>query len=380
MSFSLDNDIRRAASDRSPRRIPARPLDPGSNTGSNGRMRWATQDITREAPGTLPGLARAANLIRSVTTPEFEGITFHEVAAKSALNRVPRASAMPYDWTINPYRGCSHACAYCFARPSHTYLGLDSGLDFDSQVVVKVNVAEVLKGELARPSWTREWVALGTNTDPYQRAEGRYRLMPGVIAALARSGTPFSVLTKGTLIRRDLPLLADAARDVAASVAFTVAVFDDALASTLEPGAPSAAARLAAVAAARDAGLEPAVFVAPILPFLTDSPEALDEAMRRVREAGASAVSYDILNLRPGVKEWFAQWLARERPDLAGNYRDLFGTRAYVPDDYRALIRGRVRAALAAHGLEALRFRPADSEPDATVAAIGLPAAVPTLF
>ena len=331
-------------------------------------MRWAAQEITRDAPGTLPGLARVANLIRSVTTPEFDGITFHEVAAKSALNRVPDASAMPYDWTINPYRGCSHACTYCFARPSHTYLGLDSGLDFDSQVVVKVNVAEVLRGELARPSWRREWVALGTNTDPYQRAEGRYRLMPGVISALARSGTPFSVLTKGTLIRRDLPLLASASRDSRVSVAFTVAVFDDALQSTLEPGAPSTAARLAAVEAARDAGLKPSVFVAPILPFLTDSPEALDSAARRIRDAGATSVFYDILNLRPGVKEWFARWLTRERPDLVGPYRDLFGARAYVPDDYRALVRERMRAAMAAHGLRSLAA-PESAAPDRAPAA-----------
>ncbi len=341
-------------------------------------MRWATQDITREEPGALPGLARVANLLRSVRTPEFEGITFHEVAAKSALNRVPGTSAMPYDWTINPYRGCSHACAYCFARPSHTYLGLDAGDDFDSQVVVKVNVAEVLRGELVRPTWRRERVALGTNTDPYQRAEGRYRLMPGIVTALARSGTPFSVLTKGTLIRRDLPLLAGAARDVSASIAFTVAVFDDALASTLAAGAPSSAARLGAVAAARGAGLEPAVFVAPILPFLTDSAEQLDAAMRRIGEAGATVVSYDILNLRPGVKEWFARWLGRERPDLIPRYRDLFGARAYVPEDYRGLIRERVRTAMAAHGLEALRFRPA--EPSAPAEPRAASELEPTLF
>jgi DNA repair photolyase len=167
-------------------------------------------------------------------------------------------------------------------------------------------------------------------------------------------------LTKGTLIRRDLPLLAAAARDVSASVAFTVAVFDDALASTLEPGAPSTAARLATVTAARGAGLEPAVFVAPILPFLTDSPATLDDAMRRIAEAGATTACYDILNLRPGVKEWFARWLGRERPDLAGRYRDLFGTRAYVPAGYRALIRERVRVAMAEHGLQSLRFRTAE--------------------
>lgn len=323
-------------------------------------MRWATQEIARDSPEALPGLARLSNLLRSVRTPGFDGVTFHEVAAKSALNRVPGTSRLPMSWTVNPYRGCTHACVYCFARTTHTYLGLDSGRDFDSQIVVKVNVAEVLAAELARPSWAREHVALGTNTDPYQRAEGRYSLMPGIIGALARSGTPFSILTKGSLIRRDLPLLADASRDTGVSVALSVAVFDDALQPTLEPGAPSTAARLAAVEAASSAGLEAGVVMAPVLPFLTDSPERLDEAMRRIREAGASAVSYDILNLRPGIKEWFARWLARERPDVLPRYRELYGKRAYVPADYRALLRERMRTAMAAHGLEAMRFEQAD--------------------
>ena len=119
---------------------------------------------------------------------------------------------LPFNYTVNGYRGCSHACRYCFARPTHEYLDLDSGTDFDTQVVVKTNVADVLRRELCRPSWQRETVALGTNTDPYQRAEGRYALMPGIIAALADSGTPFSILTKGTLLRRDLPLITEAAR------------------------------------------------------------------------------------------------------------------------------------------------------------------------
>ncbi len=340
-------------------------------------MRWATQEITREASDALPGLARLSNLIRSVRTPEFAGITFHEVAAKSALNRVPGASRLPMTWTVNPYRGCSHACVYCFARTSHTYLGLDSGRDFDSQIIVKVNVAEVLAAELARPSWAHEHVALGTNTDPYQRAEGRYSLMPGIIGALAGSRTPFSILTKGSLIRRDLPRLADAARDVGVSVAMSVAVFDDALQATLEPGAPSTAARLATVAAAGEAGLQAAVVVAPILPFLTDSPESLDQAMGRIRGAGATAVSYDLLNLRPGVKEWFAAWLRRERPDLLPRYRALYGTGAYAPEDYRALLRERMRTAMAAHGLEAMRFHP----PEQAVPFAGqTPEPAPTLF
>ena len=175
------------------------------------RMRWDGQQLTTESPDALPGLAKLHGLVRSVQTPEFAGITFHEVLAKSALNKVPAGGPMPFAWTVNPYRGCSHACVYCFARPSHQYLDLDAGRDFDTQVIVKINVAEQLRRELARPTWAGEPVALGTNTDPYQRAEGRYKLMPGIIDALAESGTPFSILTKGTLLRRDLPRLADAA-------------------------------------------------------------------------------------------------------------------------------------------------------------------------
>ena len=192
-------------------------------------MRWAGQEISNEAedPAALPGLGRLSSLVRTVRTPEFSGITFHEVLAKSALNRVPAASRVPFGWTVNPYRGCSHACVYCFARSTHTYLDLDSGRDFDSQIIVKINVAEVLARELRRPSWARESVALGTNTDPYQRAEGRYRLMPKIIGALADSGTPFSILTKGTTARRDLPLLVEAARRVPVSMGVSLALLDE---------------------------------------------------------------------------------------------------------------------------------------------------------
>ncbi|MBW8871099.1 MAG: radical SAM protein, partial [Leifsonia sp.] len=165
-------------------------------------MRWSGQELSVDEPSALPGLARLNNLVRSVRTPDFAGITFHEVLAKSALNKIPGGGGpMPFGWTINPYRGCSHACVYCFARPTHTYLDLDSGKDFDNEIIVKVNVAEVLRKELSKPSWGHHPVALGTNTDPYQRAEGRYSLMPGIIDALADSGTPFSILTKGSLLR-----------------------------------------------------------------------------------------------------------------------------------------------------------------------------------
>src|SRR5690606_7752884 len=164
----------------------------------------------------------------------------------------------------------------CFARNTHTYLDLDAGRDFDTQIIVKVNLVEVLERELARPSWERPNVALGTNTDPYQRAEGRYRLMPGIIAALAASETPFSILTKGTLLRRDIPLLQAAAERVPVETAMSIAVFDDELQRSIEPGAPSTAARLATVRAVREAGLPCSVFLMPVLPFLTDSREHLE--------------------------------------------------------------------------------------------------------
>lgn len=277
----------------------------------------------------LPGLA-LPGLVRSVRTPEFEGIVFHEVLAKSALNKVPAASQLPFEWTVNPYRGCTHACRYCFARGTHTYLDLDAGRDFDSQVVVKVNIAEVLASELAHGRRRREHVALGTNTDPYQRAEGRYRLMPGIIRALAESGTPLSILTKGTLLTRDLPLLVQAARSVPVGIGVSLALVDPELQQRLEPGTPRPDARLALIRRVRDAGLPCGVMVAPVLPYLTDSDEALTAVLGAVAAAGASGVTVLPLHLRPGAREWFLSWLAAEYPDLVGPYRRLYRGGTYV--------------------------------------------------
>ncbi len=351
-------------------------------------MRWERQGIEQEAPSALPGLARMSNLIRSVQTPEFAGLTFHEVAAKSALNKVAQNSRVPFAWTVNPYRGCSHACVYCFARATHPYLGLDAGRDFDSQIIVKVNIADVLRAELARPSWDRTPVALGTNTDPYQRAEGKYRLMPGIISALADSGTPFSITTKGTLLRRDLGLLTDAADRVPVSIAVSIAVFDDELQRTVEPGTPATAARLATVRAAVDAGLDVSVFMMPLLPFLTDSEEQLDGALERAAAAGASSVEYSPLRLKPDVKEWYAQWLGRVRPDLVPRYRRLFGRHQDATDDYRRELSARIRPLIAKHGLARSRLDPQTGSPAPAPApapaAIGpgapFAAAAPTLF
>jgi DNA repair photolyase len=316
-------------------------------------MRWSGQAVGAEVAGALPGLGTLRGLVRSVQTPEFAGITFHEVLAKSALNQVPGESVMPFTWTINPYRGCSHACVMCFARQTHTYLDFDAWRDFDSEIVVKVNVAEVLAKELARSSWQRHPVALGTNTDPYQRAEGRYQLMPGIIAALAASRTPFSILTKGTLLRRDIPLLQEAAERVPVEVAMTIDIFDSGLRESIEPGAPSTEARLATVRALRDAGLTCSVFVMPVFPYLTDSVDHLDRAFAAIAESGAESVAYSALHLKPGAREWFFAWLERERPELVTRYRRLYpGRQIYAPARYRTWLAARVRPLLRRHGLD----------------------------
>jgi DNA repair photolyase len=341
-------------------------------------MRWASQAVAVNGEpvddGALPGLQRIG-LVRSVRAPQFEGITFHEVLCKSALNKIPEAAALPFRFTVNGYRGCSHACRYCFARPTHEYLDFDSGNDFDTQVVVKTNVAEVLRRELARPSWRRDTVALGTNTDPYQRAEGRYALMPGIIGALADAGTPLSILTKGTLLRRDLPLIAAAAGRVPVSVSVSLAVGDAELHRDVEPGTPTPQARLALIAAIRDAGLDCHVMVAPVLPHLTDSADHLDALLGDIAAAGATGVTVFGLHLRRSTREWFMSWLTRSHPDLVGRYRQLYGRGAYLPPSYRDMLRARAAPLIAKHRLTG------DHRPIAAAAAAAEPEPVQaTLF
>ena len=314
---------------------------------SNVVMRWDRQRTDREEPA-LVGLA---GLVRSVRPPDFAGVVFHEVLAKTVLNRVPESSSMPFRWTVNPYRGCTHGCAYCFARNSHTYLDFDSGRDFDTQIIVKINAAEALATRLRSPRWGREHVAMGTNTDPYQRAEGRYRLMPKIIAALADSGTPFSILTKGTLLARDLPLLRAASEQVDVGLAVSIALVDRDLQRSLEPGTPSPQARLELVRRISESGLRCGVFVAPVLPGLTDSVERLDSLLADIAEAGATGVTVLALHLRPGTREWFAQWLHREHPGLVDGYRALYGSGSYADRRYRRRLAARAEPLLRKHGL-----------------------------
>ena len=262
-----------------------------------------------------------AVVTRTFDTPGFRGITFHEVHARSLISKVPEASRVPFRWTINPYRGCSHACVYCFARNTHTYLDLDAGHDFDSQIVVKVNAVELLRRELRAARWSGEHIAMGTNVDCYQRAEGRYRLMPGIITALTEAANPFSILTKGTLILRDIDLLARAATVTEVGLNVSVGIIDKSLSRSIEPGAPSPDRRLAACAALSERGLRCGVLMGPVVPFLSDSPDQLDEAVRKIAAAGATHVSPIVLHLRPGAREWFMRLAGRQSPRAAGRLR-----------------------------------------------------------
>jgi len=226
----------------------------------------------------------------------------------------------------------------CFARNTHTYLDLDSGQDFDSKIVVKVNAPELARRELASPKWQGEHVAMGTNVDCYQRAEGRYRLMPGIIGALKDARNPFSILTKGTLILRDLDLLAEAAELTDVGLNVSVGFVDKSLSRSVEPGTPSPERRLGICSALTERGLRCGVLMGPVLPFLTDSPAQLDATVRLAAEAGAAHITPIVLHLRPGAREWFLRWLGENFPDLVDAYRDLYGRSAYAPKSYQGQI------------------------------------------
>ncbi|GAA1599424.1 DNA repair photolyase [Actinoplanes couchii] len=239
----------------------------------------------------------------------------------------------------------------CFARNTHTYLDLDSGHDFDTRVVVKVNAGELIRRELASPRWSGAPIAMGTNVDVYQRAEGRYRLMPEILAALRDHANPFSVLTKGTLILRDLDLLRQAAEVTRVSLSFSVGFVDETVWRSAEPGTPSPRRRLETIRRLTDAGFSVGVLMAPILPGLTDTEESIDETVAGIAAAGAASVTPLALHLRPGAREWYAAWIGREHPHLSARYRELYGNGSYLPKVYQEEIGARVRLAARRHGL-----------------------------
>ena len=473
------------------------PRDIRTGVRYDGVMRWGSQRVDGgEASGQLALFERDQVVPRTFSTPEFDGMTFYEVQAKKVINRVPAASRVGFDWTINPYRGCGHACVYCldpstpvrradgsevpierlssgdpivgtvpgatgrhyvithvldvwesvqpayrveladgrelvaspdhrflatdgwryvspagdepairpgvelvvsglptgspvvdvagqrlpegarvavrsveslkkelrmvdimtgtqdfiangvvshncFARRTHEYLDLNSGPDFDSKIVVKVNTPQRLRSELV--GHTGEHIAMGTNVDCYQRAEGRYRLMPGIIEALRDWRNPFSILTKGTLILRDLPLLRQAREVTDVGLAVSIGFTDHRLWRSVEPGTPSPRARLGVVRALTEAGFDVSVLMAPILPFLTDSEQQLAESVRAITQAGARRITPIVLHLRPGARQWYFAWLQREYPHLVRPYEQMYAAGAYAPDEYCRRIQDMVR-------------------------------------
>ncbi|WP_329061961.1 Rv2578c family radical SAM protein [Streptomyces sp. NBC_01429] len=317
-------------------------------------MRWdnLVENASTNGPtGDIALFRTDAVTTRTFDTPEFRGITFHEVRARSIVNRVPGASRMPFEWTVNPYRGCTHACVYCFARRTHSYLDLDTGLDFDSQIVVKINAPELLRDRLASPQWQGAHIAMGTNVDCYQRAEGRYRLMPGIISALRDRANPFSILTKGTLILRDLELLRQAADVTEVGVSVSVGFTDRELWRTVEPGTPSPERRLDVVRAMTANGIDCAVLMAPVIPFLGDSPDQLRATVRAIAAAGATSVTPLALHLRPGAREWFMTWLNRHHPGLVDRYERLYADGAYAPTSYQRRITRQVHELADEYGI-----------------------------
>ena len=282
---------------------------------------------------------------RHIGRGEFRGLEFLHVQARRVINEVPKASRVPFRWTINAYRGCSHACSYCFARPTHEYLGMNTGEDFDRKIVVKINAVERVRAELAPGRWAGDHIAMGTNTDPYQRCEGKYRLTQGIVGELSAAANPFSILTKSTLILRDLDLLAEAARRTDVRANFSIGTLDEEVWRMTEPGTPHPRRRIEAVAKLNAAGVPCGVLVAPILPGLSDAHEQLEEVVRACVEAGAVSITPLLLHLRAGVREHYLSWLADARPDLVASYAGLY-PRAYAPaktqDELAATVRDMV--------------------------------------
>jgi DNA repair photolyase len=258
-----------------------------------------------------------------------------EDTCKTALNRVPDASHMPFRWTVNPYRGCTHSCHYCFARAFHRYLDLGIGDDFSSKIIVKTNVAEVLRRELASPKWEREAVAMGTATDPYQHCEGRYKLTRSVVEEFARFGNPLSMLTKSTMIVRDLDVYRRLSETAALTVSMSVGTIDEDVRRVVEPGTPPGRKRLEILGRFSEAGIRTGVLVAPILPGLTDTEEHLDAVLAACAGAGVAYAVPIVLHVRASIREHFMPWVKRTYPWLYPRYAELYGNRAYAPRAYQ---------------------------------------------
>jgi DNA repair photolyase len=305
-------------------------------------MRWDNLTIESEKEAALPGFKEPA-VVRTFDAPEALGTRFYEVRARSAINQVPKKSRMPFRYTINAYRGCSHACSYCFARPTHTYLDFNAREDFEREIVVKVNVPELVRAELARPSWKGEHVALGTNTDPYQWVEGRYKLMRGIWEAMRDFANPCSVLTKSPLLLRDLDLMKELAERTEFTANLSIPTLDEKAWRETEPHTPHPRKRIEAVAELKRAGIRTGVLIAPLIPGVNDSPEHVEPLLELLDEAGADSIGGIALHLRGEVRDIWFDWLRERRPDLLPRYEELYARGAYMRKDEASRLSAMVR-------------------------------------
>ena len=285
----------------------------------------------------LPGAVQRADNAR-----------YQEVICRSALNRV---EGMPFRWTLNPYRGCTHGCHYCFARRYHSQFELGSGDEFASVIFVKTNFADVLKVELDRPSWKRELVALGTATDPYQPIEGHYRLTRRSLEALCEARTPVSIVTKGPMAVRDRDVLQELTRRARCTVYFSVPTVDEDAWAALEPGTAHPLQRLRAVRALVDAGVRVGVLIAPIVPGITSQPAKLERTIKAASDHGAAFMGSVALHLKDGTRTHFFRYLSREFPDLLPRYERLYRAGAYVPKAYASEVHAVVKLIQERYGL-----------------------------
>jgi DNA repair photolyase len=318
-------------------------FDTFSDMAEDPGFRWRLSD---EVGGQQMLFTEHELVERHIGAGEYRGLEFLEVNAKRIINRVPAESRMAFRFTVNPYRGCSHACQYCFARPTHEYLGLGIGADFERRLVVKVNAVERLKAELRSPRWEGDLIAMGTNTDPYQHAEGRYHLTQGIIGALAEAQNPFSILTKSTLVLRDLGALVAASRRTRVRCNLSIGTLDEEVWRLTEPRTPHPKRRLEAVKRLNDAGIPTGVLIAPIIPGWSDDPEELAELTEACLDAGAVSVTPVALHLRGGTKEHFLEFMKVAKPDVAAALRKRYKG-AYLPEPDRRRVTAPVLRILA---------------------------------
>jgi DNA repair photolyase len=289
------------------------------------------------------------------------GVEYREEPCRTALNRV---RGMMFKWSLNPYMGCVHRCTFCYVRAFERRADRPSDDRYGVSIRVKVNVAEVLRKELARRSWEKECVAIGAATDPYQPAEGRYRLTRSCIEALAEAANPFSIITRGPMIVRDLDVLAEAARRADISVTFSIPTLDEDVWRKTEPSTAHPRQRLKAVKALVEAGIKAGVGMAPILPDISDRPDQLAEVVKAAREAGATGVWTNLLFLRAGTREHFLTHLAEDWPELLPHYEELYRGRAYLGSAEAKPVRKQVAALAREHGVADRRVRPLEPEPE----------------